>query len=380
MADPHRRSIALLLDMSPSVWTSVDEFHCRLCKALSREDILPIVVFAAEGSPQFRGRFEAAGAVMLTQNYWHGGVRYYRRLGEIFRQYHVTLIQTRGFNYFILLWWMVRLQGVRHIVFVEGNSGLLRSGPWKKKLLRLRTLYLTLPLSRTVTVTNFVKRQLIEIGFDERKVQAIYNGVDLARFHPDAAARELWRERYSVRSNEIVVSTISYLRAFKNPHIIVESCARLLERGIAIRLFVAGSGELLEPMKELARKLGIADRVHWLGNFGETEKLLQASDVFVLASVGEAIGNVLLEAMACGVPCVGSRSGGIPEIIDHGTTGYLSAPLDAADFANAMEKLARDSTLRRQMAEESLRQARKRFDVDVTVSQFVDVYRCLWAK
>lgn len=380
MANPNGRSVALLLDMSPTVWTSVDEFHCRLCQALSASNILPVVVFAAEAPPAFRARFESAGAVMFTLNYWHGRFRYYRRLGEIFQQYHVELIQTRGFNYFILLWWMVRLQGVDRIIFLEGNSGLLRAGNWKRKLLRMRTLLMTLPVTRAVTVTKFVKGQLIEIGFGERKVQPIYNGVDLARFHPDDAAGRQWREQYSVRPGEIVVSTISYLRAFKNPHIILQACALLLERGLAIRLFVAGSGELLDPMKELSRKLGIANRVHWLGNFGETEKLLQASDVFVLASVGEAIGNVLLEALACGVPCVGSRSGGIPEIVDDGKTGYLATPLDATDFAAAIEKLARDSTLRNRMALECARQARERFDVDVTVGHFLDLYQTLWAK
>ena len=368
---------ALVLDTSPTVWTSVDEFHFRLCKALAARDVRPIVVYAAAPPPEYSARMTSSGADLAVLSYGAGKYAYFQGLGRLFRRRNVRIIQTRGFNYFSCLWWILRLRGIRKIVFLEGNSGLLQARSWKKALLRLRAQVATGPILRTVTVSKFMKRQLVELGMPEPRIRVIYNGVDRSRFRPDAPARKQWREEHGVGPEEILVATICYLRAFKNPHIVVEACALLAKESVPVRLFVSGTGELLEPMKQLSASLGIADRAHWLANYGQTEKLLQACDVFVLASVGEAIGNVLLEAMACGAPSVGSDSGGIPEIIAHGETGLLAASLDSAAFAGAIRTVACNPETRRRMSEQSLARAGALFDVDVTVRNFLELYDSL---
>lgn len=374
----NKGAFALVLDTSPTVWTSVDEFHYRLCRALRSRGVRTVIIYAVPPPPDYHQRIENSGAAIASLNYAQGRYPYFRGLGKIFREHGVEIVQTRGFNYFSLLWWMVRLQGVRKIVFLEGNSGLLRARSWKKALLRLRAFFLTLPILQVVTVTNFVKRQLVELGIPERKIEAIYNGVDLARFCPNPSVRLQWRQEYRLAPEDIVISTISYLRSFKNPHVILEACGRLAERGLPVRLFVAGTGELLEPMKQLSRNLGIDDRVYWLGNYGRAEKLLQASDVFVLSSVGEAIGNVLLEAMACGVPCVATDSGGIPEVIEDGKTGLLAPPLDSGAFADRIQQIIETPGLMRQMAEQSVARAKSHFDVDGAVQHFLQLYASLY--
>jgi glycosyltransferase involved in cell wall biosynthesis len=377
MSNAPRGAVGLLLDATPTVWTSLDEFHCKLARGLNARGVPVVIVYSDKPRPDYLEHMQSCGAFISAVNYNIGKYRYFRRIGEILRSNGVRVIQTRGFNYFSGLWWILWLNGIRHMTFVEGNSGLLRATGLKKRLLQIRTKLITAPITRTVTVTNFVKQQLVEIGMTPGRIQAIYNGVDLNRFQPDPAARVAWRSRFQIAEDELVISTISYLRPFKNPHVILKAVALLVARNIPVRLFVAGDGELLEPMKNLARELRIEGRVHWLGNFAETEHLLQGSDIFVLASVGEAIGNVLLEAMACGLPSVGTRSGGIPEIIEDGVTGFLAKPLDAADFACQMGRLAEDGRLRSRMSTASVERARSRFAVDVTVENFLKVYESL---
>lgn len=88
--------------------------------------------------------------------------------------------------------------------------------------------------------------------------------------------------------------------AFQRSRVLVQACHELAKRHVKVRLFVAGDGDLLPGLKTLS-ELGVADRGHWLGSVADPKTLLQASDIFLLPSVGEAFGLVLAEAMACGV-------------------------------------------------------------------------------
>jgi glycosyltransferase involved in cell wall biosynthesis len=371
------RGAAFLLDTSPTVWTSLDEFHYQMSHALFERGIQPVLLYAVEPPLSYQKRMHASGAIIDTLNYKTPKTSYFPAFGKIARKYNVEVIQSRGFNYFTLLWWMARLHGIRRIIFVEGNSGLLRAKSWKRLLLQLRAKALTLPISQTVSVSRFVKDQLVQVGLPAERVVPIHNGVDLRRFHPDPQAREEFRRQYGIQPDELVLATISYLRDFKKPHIVLEACAHLVRQGLPVHLFVAGDGELMDAMKALSSQLGISDKVHWLGNFSQTEKLLQASDVFVLASVGEAFGSALIEAMACGVPCVGSRSGGIPEIIEDGSTGFLATPLDSRDFAQKITQIVSQPELRCKMIRHSLQRAREKFSVERTVADFLRVYQDL---
>src|SRR5579872_924545 len=353
-ATPQKPGAALILDMSPTVWTSVDQFHFQLCSELTCRGLAPVVIFAAQPPAAYAHRMASSGAVIVVLNHAMSKYRYFGAMGKVIRNYNISIIQSRGFNYFTWLWWIARLHQVKRILFVEGNSGLLRARSWKKQLLGMRAAFMTVPVTRTITVSRFVKSQLLELGFKPDRVLPIHNGIDLSRFHPDSDARESWRAQYGVGPGELIISTISYLRDYKQPHIVLEACALLLKRGVPIRLFIAGDGPLMGAMRSLGEQLGLTDHIYWLGNFPEAERLLQASDVFVLSSVGEAIGNVLIEAMGCGVPCVGSDSGGIPEVIDDGNTGYLARPLDPADFADRIQAIASDPQVRCRMAQNSL--------------------------
>jgi len=372
-----RRGAAFVLDTAPTVWTSVDEFHYQMSHALFQRGIQPVLLYAIEPPEDYRRRMHASGAIIDILNYKTPKTSYFPALGKIARKYNVDVIQSRGFNYFTLLWWMARLQGVRRIIFVEGNSGLLRARSWKKLLLQLRAKVLTLPISKIVCVSRFVKDQLVQVGLPAERVVPIHNGVDMLRFHPDPKARQEFRCEYGIEPDEVALSTISYLRDFKKPHIVLEALAHLRVQGVPAHLFVAGNGELMDSMRALSSKLGIADKVHWLGNFSQTEKLLQGSDVFVLASVGEAIGNALIEAMACGVPSVGSRSGGIPEVIEDGSTGFLATPLDSGDFAQKIAQIVSQPELRCKMIRQSLQRARDQFSVERAVRDFLAVYQDL---
>jgi len=168
---------------------------------------------------------------------------------------------------------------------------------------------------------------------------------------------------------------VSYLRPFKNPQVLVHVCKELAQRNVPVRLFVAGDGEMLPELKALSARLGVEKRIHWLGNVPDPKSLLQASDIFVLASVGEAFGLVLAEAMACGVPIVGSRSGSLLEVVAEGRTGLLATPLDAGSFADAIERLGADRALCQAMGRHALDHVRAEFTVGKAVTETIRIYQ-----
>jgi glycosyltransferase involved in cell wall biosynthesis len=342
--------------------------------------LLPIFVFARPLQPEIESRLRSSGARIEVIDYGAGPFRYWRALRGLVSRYSVTTAHIVFFDYFSALPWIARLSGIRHVIYEMQNSGEFRASSWRKWVLQLRTKAMTSPVSRVIAISEFVKRQLTAAGLAERKIVVRYLGVDIDRFAPDPAARKQWVDGFHIQPNEVILSTVSYLRPFKNPHVLVLACDEIKKRGVQARLFVAGDGDMLSSLMELSQRLGLADRVHWLGNVTDPRSLLQASDVFLLASVGEAFGLVLAEAMACGVPIVGSRSGSLPEVVDEPRTGLLATPLDAIGLAEAIERLAKDPTLRRQMGQQAMGRVRERFTVDLAVARTLGIYESVWAE
>lgn len=368
------QGVLFVLDSSPPSWTGVEEFHYRLASRLKQSGAQPVILYAHMPPEAVRDRMAASGAVIMAANYYSSIPRFHTVLTRIIRQYRVELVQIRHFNYFRILPWLPRLAGVRNIVFTEGNSGYFRTAGWKMPLFRLRTRLVTWPVTHAVGVSGFVKDQLAGAGMNGDRISVIHNGADLERFRPDPKVREKWRQRLNVRPEELLLSTVSWLHRWKNPQVIVQACGRLARRGVPFRLIVAGDGEMREELQLLSRTLEIADRITWLGYYPQPNEVLQAADVFLLASVGEACANALLEAMACGLPIVASQSGGTPELVADGQTGILVPPMDAFGFADAVETLAHQPRLRLGMSENARERARRHFTADMPVERYMELY------
>jgi glycosyltransferase involved in cell wall biosynthesis len=372
-----QRSIAFLLDSSVPNWSSQEDRHLRLCQALLMRGVRPLLVFATPLERSSRERFEAAGVTVGALDYSKGLSSYRRGLNQLITTHQVTTVHVIFFDYFSAVPWLCRLGGVRHIVYEAQNSGVLKATGWKKQVLRARTRLMTRPIHRVIAISRYVAAQLVEAGVPASKITVRYLGVDPFRFAPGTGGRAPLA-KFAIKSGEAVVTTISYLRPFKNAHIILEACALLKQRGCSFRLFVAGDGELKPQLEQLGNTLQIREQVHWLGAIDRSEWLLQASDIFVLASTGEAFGLVFTEAMGCGVPPIGSRSGATAEVIDDGETGLLATPLSPTSFADAIERLITDPELRRAMGERARKRVLTHFNIERAVEETVAVYDQLW--
>jgi len=165
----------------------------------------------------------------------------------------------------------------------------------------------------------------------KRDILVIPNAVDSGRFKPNGSP-EL-RLRYA-HPDEKLLTHVSNFRPVKRVEDVIRIFAGVSER-IGARLLMIGDGPDRPKAFELAARLGVSGRVAFLGSFPRVEDLLAISDLFLLPSSEESFGLAALEAMASGVPVVASRTGGIPEVVLDGKTGYLCKVGDVAGMANA---------------------------------------------
>ena len=185
-------------------------------------------------------------------------------------------------------------------------------------------------------------------------------------------AREL-RARYCPPGCEKLVVHVSNFRPVKRVPVAVEVFARIA-RQVPSRLLLIGDGPDLGSALDRARELGVAKQVEALGEQDQIIPLLSIADLFLLPSAQESFGLAALEAMACEVPVVASRVGGLHEVIDDGTTGFLHEPSDVQGMADSGIWLLTDPDLHARIAQESRRSVKKRFCRDLVVPQYEAFY------
>jgi N-acetyl-alpha-D-glucosaminyl L-malate synthase BshA len=167
---------------------------------------------------------------------------------------------------------------------------------------------------------------------------------------------------------------VSNFRPVKRPVDCIEILARVLEKGINTRLVMVGDGSERTNVEHRARCLGVYEKCVFVGKQPNIVDYLSAADVLLLPSEQESFGLAALEAMACEVPVIASRVGGIPEVVTDGETGFLSEVGDVEKMAEDAARLLQDATLRREMGKRARESAVSRYRTDIIIPQYIEFY------
>jgi glycosyltransferase involved in cell wall biosynthesis len=215
-------------------------------------------------------------------------------------------------------------------------------------------------------------------GCPRDKMFVIPSGVDTERFRPRPEARAEARRRLALPLAAPVVGTVGRLEARKGTAVLLEAAARALKKGLSeLRVVVVGDGPLRDELPALAARLGIAERVHMLGDRSDIPEILVALDAFVLPSRTEGMSNALLEAMATALPVVATAVGGNPEVVSAETTGVLVPPDDAMTMADAMTRLIASPTLAAELGAAARRAVEERYGARAMVRRLEDIYEAV---
>ncbi len=167
---------------------------------------------------------------------------------------------------------------------------------------------------------------------------------------------------------------VSNFRPVKRPVDCVEILARVLKRGVRTRLVMVGDGSERTNAEHRARCLGVDEHCAFVGKQPKIVDYLSASDVLLLPSEQESFGLAALEAMACEVPVIASRVGGIPEVVTDGETGFLSEVGDIEKMSADAARLLSNKDLREEMGARARESAVSRYSTDLVIPQYIDFY------
>jgi N-acetyl-alpha-D-glucosaminyl L-malate synthase BshA len=209
-----------------------------------------------------------------------------------------------------------------------------------------------------------------ELGHS-RDIRVIPNFIDADEARRSDRSRSDLRAAFAPAGEKLVIH-VSNFRPVKRVTAAVE-IFRQIHAAVPSRLLMVGDGPDLAEAGEQARAAGLGDAVRFLGDQEQVVQLLSASDLFLMPSAQESFGLAALEAMACEVPVVASRVGGVPELVEDGVTGLLCPPDDLAAMARASIRLLTDETLHARMAQAARARAVERF-TDTRIVPMYEAY------
>ncbi|AZH29945.1 N-acetyl-alpha-D-glucosaminyl L-malate synthase BshA [Paenibacillus sp. M-152] len=230
-----------------------------------------------------------------------------------------------------------------------------------------------LAINKSDAVTAVSKdliRETIDALEITRHIDLTYNFVDKRVYYPrDAAALR----RDFAQPHEKIMMHISNFRPVKRVGDVLDIFDRVQQK-IPAKLLLVGEGPDLPKIRCKIESLGLQDKVFFLGKQDQIAEVISMADVLLLPSEKESFGLVALEAMACGVPTIGSQAGGVPELVVHGSTGYLAEIGNTEAMADYAVELLSDEAMAERFREACLTRARTVFCDELITRQYEEIY------
>jgi len=302
-----------------------------------------------------------------------------RGLAAILRRYKPEILHLHFTGFLGTYPWVGRAFSTQRVFFTDQTSrpaGYIphRAAFWKRALVRA----INLPLTKVTCVSDYGYRCMTSLGvLPDDRFEMIYNSVDLSRVDPQSERAAAFRRRYAIPEDRTIVAQVSWIIPEKGILDLLEAARLVLQQDDKVQFVFVGEGAFREQYTKDALAMCLGDHVTWTGlvkdPFGEG--VYDAADVVCQVSNWEEVfGWVIAEAMAYGKPIIGTRVGGIPELVTDQESGFIVERGDAGAIAHRILTLTHDPKLRKRMGQVGSTAVAAHFDLRLNVRRLVGLY------
>lgn len=295
-----------------------------------------------------------------------------KRLRHLFKKEGIQLVNAHHFSPLLYSFLATRMTGIK-LIYTEHSVWQYREMGAVKGIL---SNFLLLNTDAVIAIS----KQLLQYYYDNpfvssRKIHLIINGIDLLRFR--SADRAIFKKELGFKPDDILIGMVANLRPEKNHKVMISAFSKLCESLNDSHLVLVGLDCMCGEIQRYAATTGLSDKIHFLGPREDVADLLNIMDVFCLPSVYEGLPLTILEAMACGVPVVGSNVMGINEVITDNENGLLFFPGDVTMLAEKITMIIRNDLLRIRLQEAGLAYVKKNYSLNDSIKEYVNLFETI---
>lgn len=307
---------------------------------------------------------------------WQGVVHFWRLLRSI----QPGVVQTWMYHADLLGGVMARLSGVKKI-FWGIRHGNLTPGTVKSNTIRVAKLCARLSPwvpTRIISCSQQAMEAHTAIGYNAKRMTVIPNGYELSRYAPDASARARLRHEWKIGEDTFLIGMVARFDPQKDHANLLAALQQLKQKGRSFHCVLVGTGIDAEnaQLKSFLQQFGVEDVVGLLGRRNDVPSVMNALDVHVLSSLGEAFPNVLAEAMACGTPCVTTDVGDAAYIVRE--TGWVVPSQNSTALAGGLQQAMQAWETAKDLWVSRQNSSRNRIVENFSIERMTAAYAAVW--
>ncbi len=381
------RYIVSILAYAPRVYSGLDRYNLILAKKMIMQGYMPVFVFAdtMADMPTIQTDLETAGAVVElipSRGKWVQTKAVWR----LYKHYHPAIVHTHFVNYLKLItlfmshWFNAKHFTTCHSLLSDWiYAEYKRKKGWLKACgLRLFYRLVARKSCRVLTISQMIRQQYVDYaGYESEKLTNMYLGVQTI---PSKREKREIRVALGIPQDAMVLCNISAKEYIKGIDTLLRALVLIPNKKVVLvhigglRVENAENRAYEQSLYALANELGVTDRVVWLGRRADIAEIMPAFDIYVHPSRSEGLGMVNMEAAVESLPLVGTRVGGLSEVIHNGENGYLCEVDNAEELADKIVRLIDDVAVKKCMGDNSRKILLKEFNVEEQTDKLLNYY------
>ncbi len=370
-----------VFDVEPRFIGGTETYARELSRQLGRYGWRSVLCFVTPPTEEVRRFLDLPNVSLelLHQDVTRFNVQVMARIGQILRRHKPRIAHFHYVHLLSLYPWVARLASGGDVFFTDhGSRPESHQGRRASLLKRWLARAINWPVSKVICVSDYGYRSLVERGlFPEGRCQRIYNGVDLGRVVESRERAAAFRRRYSIPEGRTVIAQVSWIIPEKGILDLLEAARLVVAERAASHFVIVGEGAFRDEYMAKGRDLGLDEHLTWTGLVEDpfTAGVYDAADIVCQASRWEEVfGWVIAEAMAYGRPVIGTRVGGIPEVVSDQESGFLIDRGDVRALAEKVLALIDDPRQRVAMGNAGRQKVHNYFDLQKNVKQLMESY------